>query len=169
MNRLIIVLFVIGAMAGTFAAQATRKVTNTDLEKYRAKRVAAEREYRENYARLGFPSPEDLERQNEKSRLELYALADKLRAERLERERIEAERRAAAAAAQAQTVYSELPAIGYSTAYPIGSGYYWGSDGIRHQYGRRRYVQRGYFAGGQFWPTPVRVRSGPMFRTVRPR
>ena len=39
-------------------------VTNETLEKYKRERLAALREYRENYARMGFPSPEELDRQH---------------------------------------------------------------------------------------------------------
>ena len=49
-------------LAFSFSAFAqTKTVTNADLEKFRQKRLQAEREYRENYERLGFPSPEELE------------------------------------------------------------------------------------------------------------
>ncbi len=37
----------------------TRTVTNATLSKFTEKRLAAERDYRDNYQRMGFPSPED--------------------------------------------------------------------------------------------------------------
>ncbi len=74
------------------AVAQTKSVTNADLEKFRQKRLQAERDYRENYAKLGFPSPEELDRQIEKSRVEREALAARLTAERLQREQAEAER-----------------------------------------------------------------------------
>jgi len=74
------------------ASAQTKTVTNKDLEKFKTKRIAAEKELRENYAQLGFPSPEELEKQNVQSAKERFALFEKLQAERLERERIEAER-----------------------------------------------------------------------------
>lgn len=76
------------------AAAQQRSITNADLEKYRQKRLQAEKDYNENYAKLGFPSPEELQKQIEKSRVEREALAARLAAERLERERAEAEREA---------------------------------------------------------------------------
>jgi hypothetical protein len=80
----------------TFSITAqTRTVTNTDLEKFRQKRLAAERDLRENYERLGFPSPAELEKQIEQSRRERSELAERLRAENLERERITVERQRA--------------------------------------------------------------------------
>lgn len=74
------------------ASAQTRTVTNEDLEKFRQKRLAAERDLRENYERLGFPSPEELDRQIEQSRIERSELAARLRAENLEREQLDLER-----------------------------------------------------------------------------
>ena len=65
-KRLLFVLCSIFVAANLTAAQ-TKTVTNSDLEKYRQKRLQAERDYRENYAKLGFPSPEELERQIEQA------------------------------------------------------------------------------------------------------
>ncbi|MEZ5308152.1 MAG: hypothetical protein R2684_13480 [Pyrinomonadaceae bacterium] len=45
-----------------------KTVTNSDLEKFRQKRLAAERDLRENYREMGFRSPEEMERENEKAR-----------------------------------------------------------------------------------------------------
>lgn len=97
-------VFAFAAFTAVSIAAQTKTVTNSDLEKFRAKRVAAERDYRENYTRMGFPSPEELDRQSEKSRVERQELSARLRAERLERERndlllAEADRR------QTATVY----------------------------------------------------------------
>lgn len=81
-------IFVLGAillLSGLTFAQI-RTITNADLEKFRVKRVQAEKDLRENYEKLGFPSPEELERQNEESRRELDEFADQLRQERLIRE-----------------------------------------------------------------------------------
>lgn len=76
----------------TFSAFAqTKSVTNADLDKFKAKRLSAEKDLRENYVKLGFPSPEELERQFEKDRVEREALSARLTAERYDRERIEAE------------------------------------------------------------------------------
>lgn len=57
----------------------TKTITNADLEKYRQARLAAEKDLRENYKALGFPSPEVLARQEEESRRELSELAQRLR------------------------------------------------------------------------------------------
>ena len=93
-NRLLFVLMFSFMATSSIVAQ-NRTVTNEDLEKFRQKRLAAEKDLRENYERLGFPSPEELERQIEKSRVERSELSARLRAENLERERINLERQIA--------------------------------------------------------------------------
>lgn len=108
------------AVAPVFAQ--TKTVTNAELEKFRQKRVQAEKDYRENYAKMGFPSPEDLDRQIEKSRVERDALSARLTAERLQREQVEAER-AEIARYNDQTRYfssnnSILSDPGYYNRYP---------------------------------------------------
>ncbi len=66
-KRLLFILCLFFVWTDSSAAQ-TKSVTNRDLEKFRQKRLQTEREYRENYSRLGFPSPEELEKQNVESR-----------------------------------------------------------------------------------------------------
>ncbi|HMQ02329.1 MAG TPA: hypothetical protein PKD26_00235 [Pyrinomonadaceae bacterium] len=73
-------------------AQPARTITNADLEKFRLERLKAEKEYRENYERLGFPSPEELQRQIERGRIEREALSARLAAERIRQEQADAER-----------------------------------------------------------------------------
>ena len=84
------VLFVM-IVFSSFAVGQTQTVTGKDLEKFRDKRLKAERDYRENYARLGMPSPEELERRRVEDRKVFIELSDKLRRERYEREVREAE------------------------------------------------------------------------------
>jgi hypothetical protein len=87
-----ITVFIVILMGVSYAGAQTLEITNADLEKFRAKRLAAEKELRENYAKLGFPSPEERERQAEKEEKARTELVDKLRADRLARERVEVER-----------------------------------------------------------------------------
>lgn len=146
-------------------------VTNADLQVYREKRLKAEREYRENYQQMGFPSPEELDRRREQSMKETEELSAKLRSERLRRESIETQQRLAEQAAAAY--YQYFPSTGDNVIYSGSWNYPY--------YGRRRpfrigtTYQTGYFAGGHFWPgglgTPP-VPSGrrtpaPVF--IRPR
>ncbi len=77
-------------VTAAYGQTAGKTVTNADLEKFRQKRLAAERDYRENYARMGFPSPEELDAQIEKSRVQREAMAERYRNERLQREQLEA-------------------------------------------------------------------------------
>ena len=67
--------------AANLAVSQTKTVTNSDLENFRQKRLKAERDYRENYEKLGFPSPEELDRQSEQSKRELAKLARRIEAE----------------------------------------------------------------------------------------
>ena len=80
------VLFILCSIFITsgIAYSQTKTITNADLEKYRQKRLAAERDYEENYYKKGFPSPEELERQNEESGQDLIEYSERLRAERVE-------------------------------------------------------------------------------------
>lgn len=57
-------IFVLALVFGisSFAFAQTKTITNTSLEKYRQKRLQAEYDLRTNYAELGFPSPDELER-----------------------------------------------------------------------------------------------------------
>ena len=145
-----------------------RTVTNQDLEKYRDQRVKAEADLRDNYARLGFASPEERARRNAESAKASAELSARLRAERLERERLERERFELERRSRSENT------IVFTTASPgIASDYwpqYYWVGGRRYWY-QPRYVnvprQQGYFAGGQFWPTGPATRPQPLF--VKPR
>ena len=89
-KRLVFILCSIFITVGFVSAQTARRtVTNADLEKFRQKRLAAEQNYRENYERLGFPSPEELEARNEKDRKDLSALSARIERENYEREQVQ--------------------------------------------------------------------------------
>lgn len=100
----------------TFAQ--TKTITNADLEKHRQKRVRAEREYRENYKKLGFPSPEELEKQIEESRIRREELSARLQEEKDEKEGSLQEQadalRAEIASVEAQIAYLRSQTSGYS-------------------------------------------------------
>lgn len=84
-------LLFIGVLTVFPAFGQSKVVTNADLEKYRQKRLQDEKDYSENYTKMGFPSPQELQNHFEKSKTERDALSARLANERLERERIEAE------------------------------------------------------------------------------
>ncbi len=81
---LVAICFIFGL--ANLAFSQTKTITNADLEKYRQKRLAAEKDYTENYERLGLPSPAELQKQNEQDQRELSELAARLEREKIERE-----------------------------------------------------------------------------------
>lgn len=81
MKKFAIVILVLTAAFSAFAQ--TRTVTNADLEKFRQQRVESERKLKERYAEMGFPSPEQLERQNRERREAMEEYSDELRERRL--------------------------------------------------------------------------------------
>lgn len=159
------------------AAEAqTRTVTNADLEKFRAERLEAERQYRQNYERLGLPSPEELERRRTESAREREELSARLRAERLQREQL--------AAMASQVAYDEDGPVvivengGERAVLYGGSGGY----GYRNYRGRRYWARPGvvwratpggviYEPGGRssYIYTPRFERPRPAFQIRAPR
>ena len=156
----VLTLAVLGVAQGNqrYYARASRTVTNTDLDRFKQQRLAAEREYRENYAELGFPSPEELDRQMEQSRIEREELSAKLREERIERERVAVDRVRAEAELAAAYSADQPPADdSYQSFYGVtsygGYGPYFGGYG----YGRRG------FGRSPFWRRPfLGLRYGPL-------
>src|SRR5205809_5246961 len=86
-------LFVFCLMLGmaAYVTAQSKSVTNADLKQYQQDRLKAEQDYLENYARLGMPSPEEIERRRETSRIEMEQLSEKLRREELHKYAIEAQ------------------------------------------------------------------------------
>jgi Skp family chaperone for outer membrane proteins len=160
MRKKLLFCFCITLLTVTIASAQGRPITNLDLEKYRVTRIAADKELRENYEKLGFPSPEELERRREKSRVETEELAAKLRADRNEQERIDAQRETA----RSVTVYNR-DAVRQNDWY-LSNGYYY-SPYVNRYPRQRTQSQPGYFAGGQFWLTGPATKPRPLF--VRPR
>ena len=156
--RFLFLVFII--LAGAMSAWAqSRTITNAGLESYRQQRLDNEKYYRENYERLGLPSPEEIDRRNEDSAKELAELSNKLRTEELERERI---------ASQRVTLFHQ-PSIYRPTIVVDNTiyGYHWRNRGYHWGPGRSQYVQPGYFAGGAFWPTGSATPSQPMWAPTR--
>ena len=151
------VFCIIFLFAGAVSAQRT--VTNADLEQYKQKRLQADKDYRENYERLGMPSPEELEKRREASRAETAKLYDKLRTERLEAAKLSTME----AAANAQIVQS-TQFVPVAVPYGVPGGYVFYPNGRFARSNRFRGVTQGYFAGGQFWPTGSLTKPGPILR-----
>ncbi|MFV0387918.1 MAG: cell envelope integrity protein TolA [Pyrinomonadaceae bacterium] len=126
----------------------TRVITNADLEKYRVKRLAAEKELRENYKAMGFKSPEEQAKQDEKDRKETEELAAKLRAERIAKEDARAQQQEVvvvyADEQEAQQVSPQADFIDYSqystsTYYGSRSFPYYRGFQVRLGFGNRNF------------------------------
>lgn len=146
--RLLFILVLSFVAVGSTSAQK-RTVTNEDLEKFRQKRLAAERDLRENYEKLGFPSPEELQRQIKQSQIERENLSARLRAENMERERFELERQIAEN--EARNNAYQPPAQNYpiyqndnTSGYALDGFYSFPNFG----YSNRRFNRGGF--GGRF-------------------
>jgi len=131
-------------------------ITNSTLERFQQKRLAGEREYQENYERLGFPSPEELNRQRDEDMNARIVLAEQLRTARLEQQRIDLdsrrvdldERRVNIEAARAD---SEIAMNEYNNSYNNSYGNYGGySYGSGYGYGYGGYNRYGYGRFGRF-------------------
>ncbi len=91
-RKILFILCVVFIAVSFVSAQNAKKVvTNADLDRFKQKRLQAEKDLRENYEKLGFPSPEELEIQRKASDIERKRVAEKLRRERLEREQLRLE------------------------------------------------------------------------------
>ena len=153
-----------------------RTVTNSTLQKFQQKRLDAERDYRNNYARMGFPSPEELDRQRDADMAARLQLADQLRTARLEKERLELEReglalKAAAMERERDDAYSYHNGYGGYNGY---GGFFGGYGGFYSNGGffDGRFGDRhGRFGGGVLFPgyraTPFEVYPNPI-RQTRP-
>lgn len=154
-KRLLFILCLFSLSSGAALAQ-TKTVTNQDLEKFRQKRLQAEQDYRENYAKLGFPSPEELDRQHEQERKDRAELAGRIRQENLEREKIQSEnefrreqinvlRNGFASQSYAQSDYNRGNNSGvYFGSYPIYGypGFVYPNGYFRNSYGTRGFGRR---------------------------
>ncbi|CAN5767799.1 hypothetical protein BH24ACI3_BH24ACI3_04510 [soil metagenome] len=170
------ITFFIGMLIfSAFSVDAqTRTVTNADLSKFREKRLQSEREYRENYERMGFPSPEELELQRAESRREREELAERLRLERLEREQFESTFRSAYPEAPDTVIYFNAESGGSRYVYGYPASWYRGRRSPFPGYRGRnpigwRATPAGviYTPGGRSsntWSPSVTSRPRPAFR-----
>ena len=117
-------------------------VTNSTLQKFQQTRLAADRDYRENYARMGFPSPEELERQREVDMADRIELADQLRTARLERDRLAME--------WEKMELESAPPVIHTEESPYYNGYYGGGYGVSSGY-YGGYGNEGYNSDRRFW------------------
>lgn len=146
------------------AQSAKRTVTNSDLEKFKQKRLIAERDLRENYEKLGFPSPEELEKQRKANDEVRQKLSERLLRERLQREQSQIEQ----LYWQSQNnsdVYYVQDSNGYGY-YPYYSGSYYNYPRRANFYYGNRYQQnRSYVTGGGY---AIDGRYFPQFNNYNP-
>jgi len=114
MKKFAIVILSLATAVSAFAQAKT--VTNADLEKFRQKRVESEKNLRADYARKGFPSPEQIEQQNRQRRFEMEQYSDQLREQRLQSEN--------GILAQANTLRTRIASIDAQINYLRRSGGY---------------------------------------------
>jgi hypothetical protein len=162
MKEKILLFLCLGLLTPFTGFAQTKTVTNQDLEKFRQRRLNTEREYRENYERLGFPSPEELARESAEDSKQMEELSARLRQERLERERINIERQQIAAETARFYASTSTPDVnyGYPQSFYSGYGFYGFSN-----FGSRRY-RRNYRRAPQYRATPVGIYLEPR-RPVR--
>jgi len=137
-RQALFVLSLVFVFSGLVFAQ-TKTITNADLLKFKVARLKAEKELRENYKELGFPSPEELAKREEKSRREFSELSQRLRKERLERERIAAESEAYRNSGGIE--YSDSTDY-YDSGRYYGSGYYFPGLAVGRRFGNRAFRNR---------------------------
>ncbi len=142
-GKVLFILCSILMTVGFASAQPARRiVTNLDLDKYKQQRLEAERDLRENYEKLGFPSPEEMQAQQKEADLERERLAENLRRERLEREQIYYEQQYFQTP-NTPDIYLIQNSNGYRS-YPFyGAGYY-----SYPRYGGRIRNNNPYFKNG---------------------
>ena len=178
-KQMLLLSVVLLIMAGTVSAQTTKRtITNADLEKFRQSRLSAEKDLRENYAKLGFPSPEEMERRQEQASIERAKLSDELRQGRLEREQIQFQQDYMRSRQYSSGSVVYLPESNTLVQY---APYYSGAFYNRYR-GYRRLPQNGTYlpGGGYFGPTfnpnqgvqinttPIRINTiGPTRPPVR--
>ena len=148
------------SLAAVGTAQV-KTVTNSTLQKFTQKRLAAERDYRENYERMGFPSPEELDRQRDEDMKARLELAEQLRQARLEKERLELEQRELDL--ESARLNSEVQTVDDSGGYWNGYGGFYSSGFGR--FGNSRFRNRGFRNGG-YRATPFGIIPTP--RAPRP-
>lgn len=188
MKKSTLIFGLVFSLAAVSFAQV-RTITNSTLERIQGKRLAAERDYRDNYERMGFPSPEELDRQRESDMDARVELAEQLRRARLEKERLDLERRSLDI--EANRFDAEAEATQFGGVYGGYIGGFGGGFSSRDRHGRFRgyFPTRGFFGGrllpfydrrGAYRVTPFGVipvyqqssprigfRSGPAIRVRR--
>ena len=144
-QRVLFFLCVMTVLAGSAVAQG-KTVTNADLDKFKQKRVQAERDLKEYYAKMGLTEADIAKRDaaEVKAREELSA---RLRASRLEQERLEQEVRDREVQVSQVNMFVPQTEQGYTGYFLYGNRYY----------GYRRVGNRPYNNGVMWRATPMGI------------
>ena len=145
---LLILSLILGTTTFSFA-QATRTVTNNDLEKFRQKREQAEAEYRATYKERGLPSPEEIEQREAERQKDLADYAARARASQQREDEIRAQSNEFIMqnnypGAEKGSYYGQRPLyqggqVSVPFLYNGYGGYYNGYYGSRYRRNRRIY------------------------------
>jgi len=137
-KRLLFILLLTFISCVSVIAQR-KSITNADLEKFKEKRLQAEKDYRENYEKLGMPSPEELDRRAEQKRIEYAEAAARFRTERLRDEQYRADREQSESSqyyyGQPQSFFNQTPY--YSQPYYTPGSLYPANNYLPYGYGSR--------------------------------
>jgi hypothetical protein len=147
-SYLFFLCFIVGLANAAFA-QATKTVTNADLEKFRQERVRAEEDWRVNYRKLGFASPEELQKIRAQRQTELEQLAIRLREEELQKQIAEAQWQNAVRAQNGYVIVRTEGSQYYSNGF-YTSGFYYQPYYVNRRFVRRNYNQPNYPIGGGY-------------------
>jgi hypothetical protein len=147
-------ILILALTAALSASAQTRTVTNADLEKYRQERLESERKLKERYAELGFPSPEQIEKQNGQRRTEMEQYSDQLRARRIQTQND--------ILARANALRTQIAAVNAQLNYLRDQGGY-SNQSFIYSYGSAPY---GYYRGGRAPLAQIR-NLPPNMRTVQ--
>jgi hypothetical protein len=142
-KRLLFILCFIIGLGNSALAQKAKTVTNAELEKYRQKRVQSEKDLRENYQKLGFPSPEELEKRNAEKRASMEEVAEQLREEQLQKQN--------EIVAQANALRLQIASVDAQINYlrsQVGSSD-WSNQGVFLSYGYAAPYYGGGYRGGR--------------------
>ncbi len=139
-----------------FALAQSRTITNLDLEKFKTQRLAAEKDLRENYEALGFPSPEQIEARRKAAEVESKELSERFERERIERERLAIDR---------QYVQS----LGGPDIYVVQNSYRETSRPFYYTSYYRRYPNHfAQYPPGYFLPSGTTVGGGYFYPNANP-
>lgn len=130
---LVLMVVAVSSIGALAQGNSARTVTNADLEKYRAARVKADEDYRQNYQKRGMPSPEELDRRQEERQKNEAEASNELRRQRLQNEYNDYVRALAASystPAQPQVVYVERN-NGYGSGFYVVNPYWWNRGSTR--------------------------------------